>query len=154
MFFLFSYSDMNFIHCLRLVLNNIVTLLSTSPWHHPLQTAHRTVLCVLHPLCSVQQGRLLTALVFTPGRDWGYKSMQQNQSIAHHAQQGQLAPRWSQLKSSQNTCAWFLLIDSQLHEVPNRHGKNCLEIEPKPTCTQDPQAFRRKPASTVIVQSC
>lgn len=60
-------------------------------------------------------------------------------------------PRWSQLKSSWNTCVF--LIDSQLCEVPHRHGEKWWGTELDPACTQDPQAFRRKPVSNVILQS-
>lgn len=148
---------MNLIHCLRLVLDNIVTLLSTSnspslapaPTYSsqdraacaayavfPLQRAAR---CTPHCTCICSRKRL---------RLQKHAAKSERSPLCTT---GTVAPRWNQLKSPQNTCAWFLLIDSQLHEAPNRHGKNCLETESEPTCTQDPQAFRRKSASTVIV---
>lgn len=115
-----------------------------SPCHHPLHTSDRTVLPVLCPVPSTVHSQCPQSCSWQSL--WGHSEMRVMPTMHNSGAQmkpAEILPKYLCL----------FLIDSQLCEVPHRHGEKWWGTEPDPACTQDPQAFRRKSVSNVNLQS-
>lgn len=133
---------MNFIHCLRLVMNlsSPPDSLSLSP--SPTHTWWDDAACAPSPAqCTPQCPRFCSWQ-----RLWAHSEIRVMTTM--YTSGAQMKPAEILPKS---LC--LFLIDSQLCEVPHRHEEKRWRTEPDPACTQDPQAFRRKLVSNVILQS-